>query len=75
MLPGKCFDKALQENSASAAEPDISDFTGICRDTTWASKDRECASINKEQPRYNCTFKSLSSFWQVCCTAARDVNL
>ncbi|WIA41427.1 hypothetical protein OEZ86_005009 [Tetradesmus obliquus] len=65
MLPRKCFDAALQSNSAGAAEPDISDFAGICRATAAGSKDPECAAVTKEQPRYSCSFKSLSSFWQV----------
>ncbi|WIA36815.1 hypothetical protein OEZ86_008070 [Tetradesmus obliquus] len=65
MLPSKCFDKALSLNSAGAAEPDISDFKGICLGTTSGSKDPECLAVTPQQPRYNCSFKSLSSFWQI----------
>jgi hypothetical protein len=73
MLPSKCFDVALRTNPAGAAEPDISDFAGICRVATTTSKDPECAAIGAQQLRYSCSFKSLSSFWQVWCIIARDV--
>ncbi|WIA41421.1 hypothetical protein OEZ86_005004 [Tetradesmus obliquus] len=64
MLPSKCFDKALQTNSLSTAEPDISDFASICGTTTVRSNDPECVAITRK-PRYSCRFKSLSSFWQI----------
>ncbi|WIA41425.1 hypothetical protein OEZ86_005008 [Tetradesmus obliquus] len=65
MVPGKCFEAAQKKNSAGAAESDISDFQGICLGTTSKSEDPVCSGIKKDQPRYSCSFKSLSSFWQV----------
>jgi hypothetical protein len=65
MLPDKCFKEALRVNSAGSAEPDVSNFGAICRDAAEKSKDPECAGVTALQPRYNCSFKSLSSFWQV----------
>ncbi|WIA21131.1 hypothetical protein OEZ85_005443 [Tetradesmus obliquus] len=65
MLPSKCFEAALQKNPAGAAEPDISDFQGICLGTTSKSEIPACKAVTKEQPGYSCSFKSLSSFWQI----------
>jgi hypothetical protein len=65
MLPNKCFATALRNNTAGSAEPDISNFGPICRGAAAASRDPECAGVTAQQPRYNCSFKSLSSFWQV----------
>jgi hypothetical protein len=65
MLPTKCFEAALRSNPSGSAEPDISDFGSICRGAAVASKDQECRGVTAQQQRYSCSFKSLSSFWQV----------
>jgi hypothetical protein len=65
MLPSKCFDDALRLNPARSAEPDINDFSDICKAATVNSPDPECRNVTAQQPRYSCSFKSLSSFWQV----------
>jgi hypothetical protein len=65
MLPSKCFEPALRDNSAGSSEPDISDYAPICKDAKSGSQDPECRFMTAQQPRYNCSFRSLSSFWQV----------
>ncbi|KAF6255687.1 hypothetical protein COO60DRAFT_193116 [Scenedesmus sp. NREL 46B-D3] len=65
MLPDKCFVAALARNPAGSVEPDINNFDRVCRITTEASNDPECQGVTVDQPRYTCSFRSLSSFWQI----------
>jgi hypothetical protein len=60
ILTQSCFDtKALADQQDEA---EVGEWKSICQkyqDTT------NCSDITKEQPRYSCSYKSLSSFYQM----------
>jgi hypothetical protein len=60
VLPSECFDKAQLQGQDEA---DVGDWSGACSAAATASA--KCSAITKQQPLYNCTFKSLSSFYQI----------
>jgi hypothetical protein len=64
ILPNRCFNTAKLLNGQD--EADVADWSNICRAAAEsAQRLRGCESITKDQPLLRCSFKSLSSFYQV----------
>jgi hypothetical protein len=63
VLPMSCFNmkKLLRQQD----ETNIADWSGICKAAAAAATTSKCAAITKQQPLYNCTYQSLSSFYQI----------
>jgi hypothetical protein len=62
VLPLQCFNlrKLLQQQD----ETNVADWSGICK-AAAAAANPKCAAITKQRPLYNCTYQSLSSFYQI----------
>jgi hypothetical protein len=63
VLPSECFNVTQLQQGQD--EADVGDWTRACSTAATAATNSSCAAITKQQPLYNCTFKSLSSFYQV----------
>lgn len=61
LLPKKCFDAA----NARDTEAELSDWSSTCAAAAAGSTKPECKAITKEHPKYKCTYKSLSGFYQI----------
>ncbi|WIA20843.1 hypothetical protein OEZ85_005193 [Tetradesmus obliquus] len=61
LLPKKCFDAA----NARDTEAELSDWSSTCAAAAAGSAKPECKAITKEHPKYKCTYKSLSGFYQI----------
>uniref|UniRef100_A0A383VW72 Peptidase C1A papain C-terminal domain-containing protein n=1 Tax=Tetradesmus obliquus TaxID=3088 RepID=A0A383VW72_TETOB len=64
VLPVRCFNsrKLLKQQD----ETNVADWSNICKAAAAAAATSSgCAAITKQQPLYNCTYQSLSSFYQI----------
>jgi hypothetical protein len=60
ILPASYFDtKALADQQDEA---EVGEWKSICQKYQQSPK---CSDITREQPRYSCSYKSLSSFYQM----------
>jgi hypothetical protein len=62
VLPSACFNASKLLKGQD--EADVGDWTLPCSAAAKAAAG-ECAGITKQQPLYSCSFKSLSSFYQI----------
>jgi hypothetical protein len=59
VLPASCFKTAALTNQDEA---EVGEWRSICQQYERSSS---CRDISKDQPRYKCSYKSLSSFYQM----------
>jgi hypothetical protein len=63
ILPTACFNTSTLLKDTD--EADVGDWSSICSAAAATATPKTCSSIFKEQPQYSCSFKSLSSFYQI----------
>uniref|UniRef100_A0A383W9S6 Peptidase C1A papain C-terminal domain-containing protein n=1 Tax=Tetradesmus obliquus TaxID=3088 RepID=A0A383W9S6_TETOB len=62
VVPSSCFNTAKLLKGQD--EADVGEWSSICS-AAAASATPACAAITKQQPLFRCSFKSLSSFYQI----------
>jgi hypothetical protein len=63
--PVSCFTKAMALAGNNKPEGNVADWSSICRASATKQAGKICATATPEQPLFKCTYKSLSTFWQV----------
>jgi hypothetical protein len=61
LMPSDCFDTVLSEQGIAEADVD----SNMCSKFSSASNMQSCRRITATQPLYTCSYKSLSSFYQI----------
>ncbi|WIA23159.1 hypothetical protein OEZ85_001490 [Tetradesmus obliquus] len=63
VLPSSCFNTAKLLKGQD--EADVGEWSSICAAAAAAAATPTCKDITREQPLFRCSFKSLSSFYQI----------